>query len=246
MKLTSLCLSLVCGAALSVNQAQALITWTGASDNNFWNAGNWSGGAPTLGGLPTTDSLLINNASITGTGNALVMADGFGITINNSTVGFTGGFGAQGIVGGTANSVSINNSTVSLQFVGIGFNVSLLNSSALNLFGPNQAIHSSSELSSVSLSDGSSVSYLGGNIRVDQASRIFRTSTGANFQSDFLSLPLTDFLLTGLDTTPFGVASGGNGVNNGSFTITAVPEPTSMALVGLGLAGAVIVRRRNS
>lgn len=247
MKFKSLCLSLLCGAALSANQAQALITWTGGVNNDFWHPGNWSGGAPTFGGT-TTDSLLINGAGtvVNATSTSqLTMADGFNITIINSTLNFLTGFGAQGIqglAGGGLNFLNIQNSTVSTAFIAAGITADLTASSSLRVSGANRSINSTLETSRVNLGDGSSITYTAGNTDagLSQPQSIFRTATGMDYKTDTLTAPLTDFILTGADTTPFSVAGGGDGVNQGSFTITAVPEPTALALAGLGFAAMMI------
>ncbi len=254
MKLKPLCLLLLCGASLSLNQAQATITWTGSVNNDFWNAGNWSGGVPTFGGT-TTDNILISGAvgpvvNSTST-SQLTIADGFNITIINSTLNFLTGFGAQGIQGlsgGSVNLLDIQNSTVSSAFIAAGITADLTSLSSLRLAGANRSINSLVETSRVNLGNGSSITYTAGNTDagLSQPQSIFRTATGMDYKTDTLTAPLTDFVLTGADATPFSVAGGGDGVNQGSFTITAVPEPTSMALVGLGLASAAIARRRNS
>jgi PEP-CTERM motif len=248
MKLTSLYLSLLCGAALSVNQAQALITWTGSVNNDFWNVGNWSGGAPTFGGT-TTDSILINGAvgpvvNSTST-SQLTIADGFNFTIINSTLDFLTGFGLQGIQGvsgGSVNLLNIQNSTVSSAFIAVGITADLTSVSSLRLAGANRSINSLVETSRVNLGNGSSITYTVGNTDagLSQPQSIFRTATGMDYKTDTLTAPLTDFILTGLDATPFSVAGGGDGINQGSFTITAVPEPTAFALAGLGFAAMMI------
>ncbi len=248
MKLTSLYLPLLCGAALSVNQAQALITWTGGVNNDFWNAGNWSGGVPTFGGT-TTDSILINGAVGTVVNSTstsqLTMADGFNITIINSTLNFLTGFGAQGIqglAGGGLNLLNIQNSTVSSAFIAVGVTADLTSFSSIRLSGANRSINSLVETSRVNLGDGSSITYTAGNTDagLSQPQSIFRTATGMDYKTDTLTAPLTDFILTGADTTPFSVAGGGDGINQGSFTITAVPEPTAVALAGLGFAAMML------
>ena len=234
--------------------SRATITWSGAVNNDFWTAGNWSGGAPVFGGT-TTDSILISGAAGTITNSAfsqLTLANGFSISIIGSTLDFlTGGGGAQGIqgiVGGSANVLSLNNSTVSAAFVGVGINAGLTLNSSLRLSGVNRAINSSVEVSTVSLGIGSSITYTAGNTDagLSQPQSIFNTATGMDYKTDTLTPPLTDFVLSGLDSSPFSVAGGGDGVNQGSFTITAVPEPTSMALAGLGFAALVIFRRRKA
>ncbi len=247
MKLTSLYLSLLCGAALSVNQAQATITWTGGVNNDFWTAGNWSGGVPSFGGT-TTDHIFISGAvgSITNSAfSQLTIADGFNITIINSTLNFlTGGpaQGIQGLAGGSVNLLNIQNSTVSSAFIAVGITADLTSLSSLRLAGANRSINSLVETSRVNLGDGSSITYTAGNTDagLSQPQSIFRTATGMDYKTDTLTAPLTDFILTGADTTPFSVAGGGDGINQGSFTITAVPEPTALALAGLGFAAMML------
>ena len=51
------------------------------------------------------------------------------------------------------------------------------------------------------------------------------------------------FQVTGLDLTPFAVSAGGDGVNQGIFTITAIPEPNILSLTGLGTL-LVLLRRK--
>jgi PEP-CTERM motif len=237
---------------LPASPAGATITWTGAVNNDFWTVGNWAGGAPVFGGT-TSDSIFISGATGTITNSAfsqLTLADGFSISITGSTLDFlTGGGGAQGIqgvAGGSANVLTLNNSTVSAAFVGVGINAGLTFNSSIRLSGANRAINSSVEASSVSLGIGSSITYTAGNTDggLSQPQSIFNTATGLDYKTDTLTGPLTDFVLTGSDSTPFSVAGGGDGINQGAFTITAVPEPSAFALAGLGLAGLLIFRRR--
>lgn len=238
--------------SLPASPALATITWTGAVNNDFWNAGNWAGGAPTFGGT-TTDSILISGAvgTVANTISAgpLTIADGFSITIINSTVNFLTGFGAQGIQGvsgGSVNLLNLQNATLSSAFIAVGITADLTSLSSLSLAGANRSINSLVETSRVNLGIGSSITYTAGNTDagLSQPQSIFNTATGLDYKTDTLTGPLTDFILTGSDTTPFSVAGGGDGINQGSFTITAVPEPSTFALAGIGLAGLLIFRRR--
>jgi len=248
MKLQRLYLISACAATLAATSANSSIIWTGAgADNNFWNASNWSGGAPVTGGGTTLDSIVMNGAlGVTGAGQSLTLGDSYSLSLVNSTLNFTDGSGIGGLTGGSVNSITFDNSTVTVQFLSTGVGAGLLNNSSLNLKGAGRGINSQLESSWVTLAPGSSVTFVNGSndpagttpaSPTDQSNglNIFNAVTGQSYAADVLSSPLTDFLVTGLDLTPFGLLGGGNGANGGAFTITAVPEPSVLALGGLGL-----------
>lgn len=234
----------------------AVITWTGASDVSFWNSANWVGGAPTIGGV-TNDDIVVSTSfsSLLADFSTLTLGEGYSFTVTNTNIDFVGATPKllQGVAGGTVNLVNLTNSNLRATSIATGITANLVGTSQISFTGTNRTINSSVEVSTVNLGFGTLIVFENGN--ADPASNlsgldrgngwsIINTATGTSFSTDQLTAPLTDFVLAGLDTDPFRTTSGGNGVNNGIFSITAVPEPSAALLGGLSVL-ALLRRRRN-
>jgi len=242
-------------ALFAASPCYAAITWTGASDASFWNPANWSGGAPSIGGI-TNDNIVVSTSfsSLLADFSTLTLGIGFSMTVTNTNIDFIGAAPklVQGIVGGTANSVNLTNSNLRTQSIAIGITANLTGTSQLSLGGINRAINSAVEISTVNMGAGTVVVFEPGSndpstvtSGLDRGNgwSIFNTASGQSFSTDQLTAPLTDFVLAGFDTTPFRTTSGGDGVNQGIFSITAIPEPSAALLGGFG-ALALLRRRR--
>ncbi len=232
----------------------AAITWTGASDASFWNPANWSGGAPVIGGT-TNDDIVVSTsyASLLADFSTLTIGEGFSFTVANTNIDFIGASPKliQGVVGGTANQMNLTNSNIRTQSIAVGITANLSGTSQLSLGGINRSINSAAEICTVNLGINTLVVFEPGSndpaantSGLDRGNgwSIFNTATGQSFSDDQLTAPITDFVVAGLDTTPFRATSGGNGVNEGIFSVTAVPEPSAILLGGLGVLA--LIRRR--
>lgn len=244
---------------LTVVPCQAAITWQGGSDLNFWNSANWLNGIGPVSGGTTNDNITVSTSALTLVAGAsnLTLGDGFSMTVSNTLLDFLSGTTArlvQGISGGTANNINLNtNARIRAAAIATGITANVASGSQLSLSGQGRAINSSAEISTVNLAPGTLIVFENGSNDPATATSgsdrgngwsIINTFTGNSFSTDQLTPPLTDFFVLGADSTPFRVSSGGDGTNQGIFSINAIPEPSAALLGGLGIL-CLLRRRRN-
>jgi hypothetical protein len=70
------------------------------------------------------------------------------------------------------------------------------------------------------------------------------TSIDGRYEAKSSIISVTPALSPAAATTVFGTAGGANLWNSASFTMVPIPEPSSMALAGLGAASLLLFRRR--
>ncbi len=220
---------------------QADIIWTGtAADNDFWNPTNWAGGVgPVTGGGQTLANVIMNNAAgVTGAGQSLILGPEASLKLTNSTLNFTDATsGISGVAGGFAmNPCVLANSTVTVQAVSVGMDVSLVNGSKLILKDSSRPINSIVETTVVRLEVGSSVTFTNGCTDPDGVGTptpparsvglsVFHALTSESYSANKLNSPRANLSVTGSDFTPFGPLGGGDGTSQGDFTITALSAP---------------------
>ncbi|TAG10199.1 MAG: PEP-CTERM sorting domain-containing protein [Verrucomicrobia bacterium] len=258
MKSTRNLLLVAASVAAMSSVSQAAITWIGGGGPVFWNPANWSGGAPVAGGV-TNDNIFISHATVTNIiadFSILTLGEGFSMTVTNTNLDFIGAAPklVQGVAGGTQNSINLNNSVLRTQSISTGIIANLGTGSQLSVGGAGRAINSQAEISQVNMALGTLVVFeagsndpAGDNLSgLDRGNgwSIINNVTGQSYSADRTVGPLTDFVVAGLDTNPFRALSGGDGTNQGIFSITAIPEPSSLGLVGLAALG--FLRRRRA
>ncbi len=258
MKSTRNLLLVAASVAAMSSVSQAAITWTGAVDASFWNSSNWSGGAPVIGGT-TNDNIIVSGGlfpNLLADFSTLTLGNGFSMTVTGINIDFIGATprAVQGVAGGTQNNIFLNNSVLRTQFISTGIIANLGTGSQLSVGGAGQAINSSAEISQVNMALGTLVVFEAGSndpagdvlsgLGRGNGWSIINNVTGQSYSADRTVGPLTDFVVAGLDTNPFRALSGGDGTNQGIFSITAIPEPSSLGLVGLAALG--FLRRRRA
>lgn len=236
---------LLCSLLASSLPASAALTWTGVQDEvSGFDERNWLNN---LGNVPGNNTInpstaIANNANLTGglivinsgTGSPGNMSGGFNVGTNNLQIGggkFVGTNGAFGI-GGSGITASISGiSTVNVDFL-FGSAWTLDGASIIRLRGDGDPLNNAT------------VNFL------DTASFLqFDTENFTEFNTDHASKVtyLGNSLVFGADPFLFepgdnALATAFNGLNG--VQITAIPEPTSFALAGLGLAFVTLRRRR--
>jgi len=225
---------------LSSTAVHADITWIGSAGGDFFDSANWDDDiGPDPDSDPTTPyldgNIIFAGGSAVG-GKNLLLGTGLSMTVTNSTLNFTG-FTIQGVQNATTDSiVNLVNSTLTVNSLANDLVATLTKASTINVLGLNNTVNglnSPTNNTRVNLGAGSKIVHVGGNNGGGGAtvgSRIFRSANGKDFASDFATAPLTDFLLSGPDTTPF-VAP-----NDGPFTITAI-NPNSNPEIVIGYRG---------
>jgi len=190
-------------------------------------------------------NIIFSDGSAVGAKN-LLLGTGLTMTVTKSALDFTG-FTIQGVQNSTTDSVvNLINSTLTVGSLSNDLVATLTKASTINVKGVNNTVNGTFPQANlnntrVNLGAGSKIVHVNGNGGAGGAtvgSRIFRSATGANFETDFATAPLTDFLLSGPDTTPF-VAP-----NDGPFTITAI-NPSSNPEIVIGYRGYNVVTQPN-
>lgn len=272
MKRNLVQLAVVIAALASATGSEAAIVWTGGgSDNDFFNTSNWDLGgytgpfaSTTNEGLAITTDIVLNDATVALPGT-LILGAGYTLTATNTTFNTSGSlqgvFRSQGSgsgeVSGTKATFHLIHSTGYLENIGTNIIVTLDPTSVVSINASGSSgINTYSNLlldpgASVSFANGSGAS--GGTTKV-LADRIINSQTGTTFSIDYYggnssvnynsvagNGPQGSFVLSGSDLTPFGAPNVDN--PNGSFVITAVPEPSALVLPLVGIA--LLALRRN-
>ena len=252
-------------ASLGISAAQAAVTWSGADLADFATGSNWVGGA-----APTnTDDIIIDNGTradytgsagdfasnstltITGAGSGYFTNEGNWTRLNGTTTVTAGTidvagtlvFGSDNIV--TGSTINLNLSGGSAQTgnelwfgwasaeVNHTINVNISNGGSLTSTGGGGA--------SIWLWDDVTINFTGSGT-IEAAGPGLKNGAGLVSWEDLWTAG--DLQFNGANAGSFSdhfSTTGTNGTD--TYTLTAVPEPSSTALLGLG-GLALILRRR--
>lgn len=232
-------------ASLGLGAAQAASTWTGVTDSDWDTATNWTGGVP-----DGTDTATIGpGAAVTRTGN---FDDGVAgnntsqftsLTIaTGSTLSYTGGgdfwaetWNANGTI--TIGGVSGFKNTTTFNFGSLG-SISI----AGNMWGNGHAFNLHADIDIASAPSGTLISHSLLNWTGNLSSSLGTVTDTFTVLNGTGTQIADDTVPTNPGEYSFFTTSTSNGGLSVQY-VTAVPEPSAAALLGLG-GIALIMRRR--
>ncbi len=230
--------------AAAILNSQAVVSWTGATDNDLFEDSNWDfSGAVNGTALIDPDffifeDLTISNATVSGATAGfgyLGLGDGHFLTLDNTTLEITGTGGFQSLDDGAGSprvnapmTVNLTNgSSADIQFLNVGVDIVIDGTSSLNIRGGGDGLNSQTELSRILLSEGGQLTLTN---RAEFDEQISANNGAGNI------------LVNGIEVTAANIDTLFT-FSGSTATATAVPEPSSTALLGLG-GLALILRRR--
>jgi len=233
--------------AAMVTASNAATVWIGNANGgdgvSFFQEANWDtdGNTASPYTTPAANSINPSTATTSATGvlsitgvtltniGAPIFGNGFGLDLHNATVGTFGTAGAEGVAGGATSTINLTGvSTFNAQFLNNDLTVNVGSGSTLQLRGTATPLNSSAF---VYLAIGGTLTFTGGSPSTLNAGNIFNalTSTAYSTSGDISA----SFTFTGSQAAPTSITA-----------ITAIPEPSSAILLGLGTLGLISRRRR--
>lgn len=228
--------------------SHALTTWIGPdSGGDVFNPDNWDEVGPVNGVIFDDDILIAGAAVASSAGGTLILKSGRMLTlapsatVPSATLTISSLQGTTGAGEDADTIVNVTNSTINCNNIAFDAVLNLTGTSSLQIFAasPNPSRNTingdgtAANGTRVNLADGCRVVHNNGNDASNAGAqsvgqRIFRTSSGISFATDFATPPLTDFALVGA-SAPFATPT------TSPFTITAGPPPAPIpGLVGAG------------
>lgn len=233
-------------ATCLAQSASAVIIWTGGGDaTNFYDDANWDFGSSSSSTMvkPSDDDIQITGANINDGSAAfsnIAIGNSFSVTLDSTTYTFTNNNGFTGVDDDTGTNPSsgvtsylyVNNgSYLSAQFASLGLTINVDSTSEVRMRGTGDSLNSQSETTILNLATGGKLTLAttdGTGLEIDE--QIGENNIYVN--GVLVTAGNKDTLLSGVD----------NG--NGTSTFTAIPEPSSTALLGLAGLGLIIRRRK--
>jgi hypothetical protein len=129
-----LALALLALACFSSAPAFGQANWNGSSDDNWFNAGNWSGGVPTSSTDAFIDSIT-NNPVLIGGGAAYVNNLGLGSASNGLTIASGGSLNVYGSSISNAGTISLTGGGYGGAYLGFNANTTLSGGGTVTLGG---------------------------------------------------------------------------------------------------------------